>query len=57
MTEDLVRRTQDFFKEKYGKELSEEEAKLAMKRVTGYFRMLEKWKRREEETGKDLVDR
>ena len=49
MTEDPVQRTQDFFKWKYGLELTEDEAKQAMERVSKYFRILAIWKQREEE--------
>lgn len=47
MTEELVKKTQDFFKEKYGKELSEAEAQDINRRITTYFRLLHRWKKRQ----------
>ena len=53
MNDESLKRTQTFFKDKYSMDISPEEAKEINKRITNYFRILAKWKRREDEMDKD----
>ena len=57
MNDENLKRTQEFFREKYGQEVTLEEAKQIRKRITNYVRMLAKCKRREGEMDKDSKEK
>lgn len=39
----VIKRTQSFWKDKYGEEISEENARKINERITRFFRLLHKW--------------
>ncbi len=51
MSEKSLKRTQVFYKEKYGQEISEEEARQINRGITDYFRILARMKRNLEKKG------
>ena len=47
MDDDLLKRTRAFWEPRYGRKLSDEEAREIVENVVGFFRILEEWNARD----------
>lgn len=50
MDDDMLKRTKAFWEPRYGRKLSDEEAREIVENAVGFFRILEEWESRGDDT-------